>query len=79
MSGLSKFRAVLRRSPSREADAVTEITPVQDANTPRDDPEADDKKSSLELPDEQAQRGVQDVEAVALAWSKKSLVAVFGL
>jgi hypothetical protein len=29
------------------------------------------------MPDENAQRGVQDVEAVALTWSKGYLIAVF--
>jgi hypothetical protein len=30
-----------------------------------------------QMPDEHAQRGVQDVEAVALTWSKGYLIAVF--
>ncbi|EXJ73200.1 uncharacterized protein A1O5_02960 [Cladophialophora psammophila CBS 110553] len=34
-------------------------------------------QSHAENPDEAAQRGVQDVEAVTLTWSKKSLIAVF--
>lgn len=29
------------------------------------------------LPDENAQKGVQDVEAVTLSWSKSALIAVF--
>jgi hypothetical protein len=80
MSGFSKFKGVLRRAPTSEAgNTAAEITPVQDTGVTRDDPEADEKKSDLDLPDENAQRGVQDVEAVALAWSKKSLITVFGL
>lgn len=34
-------------------------------------------ESQTELPDEDLQRGVQDVEAVTLNWSKGSLIAVF--
>jgi hypothetical protein len=30
-----------------------------------------------EVPDGSAQHGVQDVEAVTMAWSKKTLIAVF--
>lgn len=30
-----------------------------------------------EMPDPNAQNGVQDVEAVTMAWSKKTLIAVF--
>lgn len=30
-----------------------------------------------DAPTEEAQRGVQNVEAVTLTWSKKSLIAVF--
>ncbi|KAH6680078.1 MFS transporter [Plectosphaerella plurivora] len=79
MSGFSKFKSVLRRSPTgAEADNTAEITPVQNTDEARDDPEANEKKS-LDLPDENAQRGVQDVEAVALAWTKRSLITVFGL
>jgi hypothetical protein len=32
---------------------------------------------TTELPSEELQRGVKDVEAVTLSWSKKTLVAVF--
>lgn len=34
-------------------------------------------KPELERPTEDAQRGVQNVEAVTLTWSKRSLVLVF--
>lgn len=43
------------------------------------DLEADDlpRKDADDLPTENAQTGVQDVEAVTLTWSKPSLIAVF--
>lgn len=80
-----KFRPGFRRAstenPSNE-DAITaapenDDTPAAakgDDNAAENDPE----KRSLELPTEDAQRGVQHVEAVALTWSKKWLAAVFG-
>jgi hypothetical protein len=37
----------------------------------------EDEKPQLVLPDEDAQRGVQDIEAVTLSWSKTALIAVF--
>lgn len=44
-----------------------------------DDTAADqsNEKPPLELPSQDAQRGVQNVEAVTLTWSKNSLIAVF--
>ncbi|QKX63700.1 uncharacterized protein TRUGW13939_10871 [Talaromyces rugulosus] len=36
-----------------------------------------DEESRAELPSQDLQRGIQDVEAVTLSWSKASLIAVF--
>ncbi|KAK8096146.1 hypothetical protein PG999_014168 [Apiospora kogelbergensis] len=38
---------------------------------------ADDEKPEPELPSEDAQQGVHDVEAVTLSWSRGTLIAVF--
>lgn len=38
---------------------------------------SDNDQPQSDLPNEETQRGVQDIEAVTLSWSKASLIAVF--
>ncbi|KAH6896821.1 major facilitator superfamily domain-containing protein [Thelonectria olida] len=63
--------------------AATEAPVDNLANDEKTDPMTDaaavNSGSDHDLPTEDAQRGVQDVEAVTLTWSKKSLVLVFAL
>lgn len=57
-------------------DAITENKTVHNAGAD----EANDNepyKPDPELPDLDAQRGVQDVEAITLSWSRNALIAVF--
>lgn len=37
----------------------------------------DNGDPQVDVPSEEAQRGVQDVEAVTLTWSKVALIAIF--
>lgn len=53
------------------ATAADEATDDATASNKNDDTPA-------EVPDENLQYGVQDVEAVTLTWSKTSLIIVFG-
>jgi hypothetical protein len=55
-----------------KADKAPAATSAEDANTADIFAEVQAK-----LPAQDAQRGVQDVEAVTLTWSKQSLVTVF--
>lgn len=78
----SKLR--LGRGKTTEADAPVVISTLadnkQDATTGLPDGVTainDHDKPQLDLPSEDAQRGVQGVQAVTLTWSKKSLVTVF--
>lgn len=85
----SKFRPGFRRATT---DAPTDAPVQEDAISPAPEnkttttatadaeaaAENDPEKPSLELPTQDAQRGVQNVEAVALTWSKKGLAAIFG-
>lgn len=82
MAVFPKLRDAFRRTATDD-DAVTPVAvsmvednekgPVTDdtaASNGSDEPQA-------ELPSEDAQRGVKEVEAVTLTWSKKTLIAVF--
>lgn len=78
----SKLRPRFLRQAVEEPDSTLPTTDValgEDktaaATSSTQDPASLNKDP--ELPTEDAQRGVQQVEAVTLTWSKKSLVAVF--
>jgi hypothetical protein len=83
MGKLPSFRSTFRRTTTDDtinqvATATAEENKT-DPTTVESGPaskEAGDL-SSEELPGEDLQRGVQDVEAVTLSWSKASLIAVF--
>ncbi|EXJ88098.1 hypothetical protein A1O1_05026 [Capronia coronata CBS 617.96] len=92
MVGIPKFRPGFRRATTDTSSAVpvTELTTndkitevdAPNAGAPEAQGEGDaenisDLKAEADLPADDAQRGVQNVEAVTLTWSKRSLIAVF--
>lgn len=64
-------------SPSNEKNATT--TGTDDAISPNNENGQQDVEGAEKdiVPTEDAQRGVQDVEAVTLTWTKPYLIAVF--
>jgi hypothetical protein len=81
MVSFPKFRPSFRRATTNEAaaDVVAMSTTTQggkDAAVVEPVPDLTDKPAA-ELPAEDGQRGVQNVEAVTLIWSKKSLAMIF--
>lgn len=82
MGKLPSFRNTFRRTTTDDTINQVATAPAEENKT---DPatvesgpaskEAGDLQE--ELPGEDLQRGVQDVEAVTLSWSKASLIAVF--
>ncbi|KAL1856296.1 hypothetical protein VTK73DRAFT_8400 [Phialemonium thermophilum] len=89
MAGFSKFLPGFRQQATEEGItpvAAEQTSPAKKGDTPANDAIAEvgvsnenqvDYKPDLELPDLDAQRGVRNVEAVTLTWSKPSLIAVF--
>lgn len=80
MAVFSRFRAAVRRASTEDVDVsaskkeieldaldAESVTPTKDKNEP----------PQMELPSEDVQRGVQEVEAVTLTWSRATLIAVF--
>lgn len=76
-----KLRAASGRTPSDNTvtSAAVNTVEVNEKNPAIDYTTAGNNNGEPqpELPSEELQRGVQNVEAVTLAWSKKTLVAVF--
>ena len=76
-----KLRDALRRTTTdnTEKSVAVNTLEVNEKNPVTDDTTADNSDGALqpELPGEELQRGVQEVEAVTLTWSKTMLVAVF--
>lgn len=62
-----------------EIQRAPETTAVDEKNPNGADAADGDLKPDLELPDAEAQRGVQKIEAVTLTWTKKSLAALLCL
>ncbi|KAJ9151333.1 Siderophore iron transporter mirB [Pleurostoma richardsiae] len=81
MVALNRLRTAFRRTTTDDGltpvvmDTVgdNKVNPVTEGTTGVDSP----GEPQPELPAEDAQRGVHDVEAVTLTWSKASLIAVF--
>lgn len=57
-------------------DAIAAAVVSGDQKSPVD-ASAAEKEGSVQHPHEDAQAGVQEVEAVTLSWSKRSLILVF--
>ncbi|KAJ6012139.1 hypothetical protein N7522_002494 [Penicillium canescens] len=78
--GFARFRSTFRRSSTQEI--VTPVTVNADEETKRDLATetvvpANASDGNPEAPTEDTQRGVRDVEAITLSWSKTMLIAVF--
>jgi hypothetical protein len=82
MGKLPSFRNTFRRTTTDDTINQVATAPVEENKTDPATVEtgpASKETGDLqeELPGEDLQRGVQDVEAVTLSWSKASLIAVF--
>lgn len=91
MASLSRFKGVFRQTEA-ENDSPSQVVPpvISNEKNPttsgtndailhdngHDEPEVENPEKDL-VPTEDAQRGVQQVEAVALTWTKPYLIAVF--
>src|SRR4051794_28425554 len=87
MSFLSKLRSTKSDTPERasapnvedvEIQKVTNSNTTEEKNdeTAIDDNGDRDLKDEIETPTQTAQLGVQKIEAITLAWTKKSLAAL---
>ena len=76
-----KLRAALRSTPADNTvtSLAVNTVDVNEKNLATNDTTAGNSNGEPqpELPSEELQRGVQNVEAVTLTWSKTTLVAVF--
>ena len=80
MAVRSRLRAAFRRRNTDETEAPVAVTSEQQNKvdpSPEVGPAVDLAAPEDVVPAEDAQRGVQDVEAVTLSWSKRSLIMVF--
>ena len=78
MAILSRVQGVFRRPVPSDVTATPAVEPVVDDE--KKDPSSavlDGSEHSQERPDGDLQRGVEQVEAVTLSWSKASLIFVF--
>ena len=82
--GFPQFRPAPRPGSTENAandDTITTAPVIEPGTAPvkdgEDATENDPEKPPIDLPTENAQRGVQHVEAVALTWTKKGLAAIF--
>lgn len=60
---------------SKTHDGADNVTAVNDLE--QLEPTNDLEKPQLERPSENLQRGVQDIEALTLSWSKTALIIIF--
>lgn len=75
---LSKKIPFIRRDTDRHDDiAPADNIEITNQGKDAEHGAAEDDKEGLELPNESAQGGVKDIEAVTISWSKKSLAAVY--
>ncbi|KAL4935183.1 hypothetical protein BDV06DRAFT_229060 [Aspergillus oleicola] len=80
MAVRSRLRAAFRRRNTDETEAPVAVTTEQENKadpSPEAGPAVDLAAAEDVVPAEDAQRGVQDVEAITLSWSKRSLIMVF--
>lgn len=78
MAVFARLRAMVRPSADNNEPSVDalENAPVEQKGGSASANRID-KELHPELPSQDIQRGVQDVEAITLSWSKASLIAVF--
>ncbi|KAL4862127.1 hypothetical protein BDV12DRAFT_179280 [Aspergillus spectabilis] len=81
MAVSNRLRSAFRRRATDDTTTSVAVTTAQENKTdssPESGPQNTDSASPEDAkPTEGAQRGVQDVEAVTLTWSKGTLIAVF--
>lgn len=83
MGLVSKFAAVIRPTPTpiHDTGPAAAMSLAEESKTPQGADGAlaasDKDEPQAELPSDDAQHGVQQVEALTLAWSKGALIAVF--
>lgn len=76
--GVSRFRSAFRRSSTQES--VTQVPVGTDGEKKSEMPTetvAVANAENPEVPTEDVQQGVKDVEAVTLSWTRTMLIAVF--
>ncbi|CAI7566394.1 unnamed protein product [Penicillium glandicola] len=76
--GVSRFRSAFRRSSTQES--VTQVAVNTDGEQKSEVPAEGvsvANKENPEVPTEDLQQGVKDVEAVTLSWTRTMLIAVF--
>lgn len=82
MGKLPNLRGTFRRTTTDDTVNQVSITTAEDSKTDpvnvEDGPAGKDAAElQSEVPGEDLQHGVQDVEAITLSWSKASLIAIF--
>lgn len=82
MGKLPSFRNIFHRTTTDDTINQVAMAPAEENKTDPTNVESGPTSKEAgdlqaELPGEDLQRGVQDVEAVTLSWSKASLIAVF--
>lgn len=78
--GVSRLRTAFRRSSTQESVTPVAVTAVGEKNheIPHDAESAmPATPENPELPTEDTQQGVKELEAVTLSWTKTTLIAVF--
>ncbi|CAG8128970.1 unnamed protein product [Penicillium salamii] len=78
--GVSRLRSAFRRSSTQESVVPVAVTAVSEKNhdAPHDTESAMPATAeNPEVPTEDIQQGVKDLEAVTLSWSKTTLILVF--
>lgn len=73
------FLPKFRRSTSNDEIAEEPTATTEATNQEKGINAADTDEKPEEVPDENAQSGVQDIEAMTLAWTKGSLILLFAL
>lgn len=77
--GMSMFRRASRRSSTHES-ITTQVAVPSDGEKKSEMPTETGvlpNKEDLEVPTEDLQQGVRNVEAVTLSWTRTMLIAVF--
>jgi hypothetical protein len=76
---IRRARTVFNRFAADDAERSSSASPVEATavEESKRDPATDAEVQQPELPSEDLQHGVADVEAITLTWSKKTLAFVF--
>lgn len=75
---IRRARTVFSRMAASDAASSTDIPPPADGIQPsKIDPATDTELQQADMPGEDLQHGVRDIEAITLTWSKTTLALVF--